>query len=201
MVAGLAWWLLGTKPAAPSASVQSPAAQVSPAAPADASPAVVPPAPVAPPAAAVEPPPPVAPVTAGPAVASPAVSSAAAPAQAVPAARPAPKAADAAPKPAPKPRANAQTQAPAANEPPWQHDGPRGPAPATLSQPSAAPAPASAGESLGPLRAALRQCDSQDNMLSKGVCVVRARHQHCGSNWGKVPECPMSNRNNDPYSN
>jgi Meckel syndrome type 1 protein len=51
------------------------------------------------------------------------------------------------------------------------------------------------------LRAALRQCDSQDNMLSKGVCVVRARHQHCGSNWGKVPECPMSNRNNDPYSN
>ena len=49
--------------------------------------------------------------------------------------------------------------------------------------------------------AALRQCDSQDNMLSKGVCVVRARHQHCGSNWGKVPECPMSNRNNDPYSN
>ena len=168
---------------------------------ADARSAAVHPAAGAAPAAAVEPPPPVAPVTAGPAVASPAVGSAAAPAQAAPAARPAPKTADAAPKPAPKPRANAQTQAPAANEPPWQHDGPRGPAPATLSQPSAAPAPAPAGEGLGPLRAALRQCDSQDNMLSKGVCVVRARHQHCGSNWGKVPECPMSNRNNDPYSN
>jgi Meckel syndrome type 1 protein len=55
-------------------------------------------------------------------------------------------------------------------------------------------------EGLGPLRAALRQCDRDDNLLTRGVCVVRARHQHCGSNWGKVPECPMSNRNNDPYT-
>jgi Meckel syndrome type 1 protein len=56
-------------------------------------------------------------------------------------------------------------------------------------------------DGLGPLRAALRQCDRDDNMFSKGVCVVKARHQHCGNNWGRVPECPMSRRNADPYAN
>lgn len=138
-------------------------------------------------------------------MAPPAVVSATAPA--LPASRPAAQPADAAQKPpAPKPRGNAQ----AANDPPWPHAGSRAPAPATLPQPGTVTAPqqpaviygtAPQGDGLGPLRAALRQCDSQDNMLSKGVCVVRARHQHCGSNWGRVPECPMSNRNNDPYSN
>lgn len=223
VVAGLAWWLLMAKPqnetavarqsgmpsstqvadAAPAAGpkIVIESAPAAPAAPVAAAPAALPePAPAAPvasPAVVTEP--------LQPQVVAPAPVAAAAPTPApAAAAKSAPKASEAAPKP-PKPRTGAQP----ANEPPWPHAGSRSPAPPTLSgTPAPAPQPpavtvitAPPADGLGPLRAALRQCDREDNMFSKGVCVVKARHQHCGNHWGRVPDCPMSSRNNDPYAN
>ncbi|BEU94559.1 hypothetical protein ACDW_02640 [Acidovorax sp. DW039] len=179
LTAALAWWLWGGKPAVSSPSVagKAPVIAVEQASPGTA-PAVV--APAAPAVPAV-------PVTTPPPAEAPADASAVPPAtrSAAPAARPAgngPVAANPA----------------AGSEPPWPHGGSREPAPPSLSRPASPPTPVAEG--LGPLRAALRQCDRDDNLLTRGVCVVRARHQHCGSHWGKVPECPMSNRNNDPYT-
>lgn len=134
-------------------------------------------------------------------------ASSAEPPSATPAPRPPPGTqAQAAPARAPRPVAPRNS-----NEPPWQHPGSRAPAPANLSGAGATPvpaatpapvvAPAPAPDPLGPLRADLRQCDGEPNILSKGVCVVRARHRHCGSHWGKVPECPLSQRSGDPYNN
>lgn len=177
LAAALGWWLWGGKPAVSSPSVagNKPVIAVEQASPGTAPPAV---AAVAAPAAPVTPPP-QAPAPADASAVPPATRSAA---------------------PAARPAGNGPVAANpgAASEPPWPHGGSREPAPPTLSRPANPPPPVAEG--LGPLRAALRQCDRDDNLLTRGVCVVRARHQHCGSNWGKVPECPMSNRNNDPYT-
>ena len=214
VVAGLAWWLLVAKPQSQPAVAQQAGTQMADAAPSSGPKIVIESAPAAPvvaaPAALPEPEP-AAPVASTavvteplqPQVVAPAPVAAAAPAPTA-AIKPAPKASEAAPKP-PKPRPGAQP----ANEPPWPHAGSRAPAPPTLSNaPAPAPQPpavtvitAPPADGLGPLRAALRQCDREDNMFSKGVCVVKARHQHCGNNWGRVPDCPMSSRNNDPYAN
>jgi hypothetical protein len=214
VVAGLAWWLLVAKPQSQPAVAQQVGTQMADAAPSSGPKIVIESAPAAPvvaaPAALPEPAP-AAPVASPavvteplqPQVVAPAPVAAAAPAPTA-AIKPAPKASEAAPKP-PKPRPGAQP----ANEPPWPHAGSRAPAPPTLSN-APAPAPqqpavtvitAPPADGLGPLRAALRQCDREDNMFSKGVCVVKARHQHCGNHWGRVPDCPMSSRNNDPYAN
>ena len=199
VVAGLAWWLLMAKPQNETAVARQSGMPSSTQVADAADPAALPEpaAPVASPAVVTEP--------LQPQVVAPAPVAAAAPTPApAAAAKSAPKASEAAPKP-PKPRTGAQP----ANEPPWPHAGSRSPAPPTLSgTPAPAPQPpavtvitAPPADGLGPLRAALRQCDREDNMFSKGVCVVKARHQHCGNHWGRVPDCPMSSRNNDPYAN
>ncbi|NIC42821.1 hypothetical protein HA630_17410 [Aquabacterium sp. A08] len=70
---------------------------------------------------------------------------------------------------------------------------PPAPAPAAPPPPTV-PSPAPASE-LDILRGALQRCDAKDNLLSKGACILKARHKHCGSLWGQVPECPLSNNN------
>ena len=102
-------------------------------------------------------------------------------------------------KPAPKP-------APKPERPPTQPLPPLVFTPAPL--PSAQPAPALVSPPPPPpvaapaapagadrVRAALKQCDSESNLITKGICVVKVRHQTCGDLWGKIPECPMSQQN------
>ena len=180
LVGALAWWLLRDAPALASAPAASPAVAAITAIATAAAPARTPDEEIitepAEPAATV------APAAALP-LETPAVVASAP-------ARPAP------PRQRPAPGAS--------NDPPWQHPGSRAPAPASLSAAGAAPvaaAPLPPPDPLAPLRADLRQCDGESNILGKGVCVVRARHRHCGNHWGKVPECPLSQRNHDPYDN
>jgi Meckel syndrome type 1 protein len=74
------------------------------------------------------------------------------------------------------------------------------PAP-TVPPPEAAPTPPAANPQGGKtpldlLRAELKVCDGKNNLLSRGACIIKARHKHCGDMWGKTPECPLSNSSN-----
>lgn len=191
VVGALAWWMLRDAPAVASVPAASPAAAAVTAAVTARTPDEEIITEPAEPAAPVAPEPPVtATPAAAPALETPAVVASAAPA------RPAP------PRQRPAPGAS--------NDPPWNHPGSRAPAPASLSGAGAAPVPAPPPvadapvpppDPLAPLHADLRQCDGESNILGKGVCVVRARHRHCGTHWGKVPECPLAQRSRDPYDN
>lgn len=187
LVGALAWWLLRDAPAAASVPVAAPAEATAPTVARTPDEDII--------TEAAEP--------AGPAPAEPAVALVPDPAVAA-----APSAVASAPvRPAPpRPR-----PAPGdSNDPPWQHPGSRAPAPASLSGPAAATTPAAAPvaaaplpppDPLAPLRADLRQCDGEAHMLGKGMCVVRVRHRHCGNHWGKVPECPLGQRNDELHNN
>lgn len=47
------------------------------------------------------------------------------------------------------------------------------------------------------IRAGLLGCDDELSLFTKIVCEVNVRHHRCGELWGKIPECPVRQRNNN----
>lgn len=74
------------------------------------------------------------------------------------------------------------------------------PAPAPAPAPVPAPVPAAPAPLAGAdrVRAALRQCDGESNLFTKGFCVVKVRQLNCGDLWGKIPDCPLTKQNDSP---
>jgi hypothetical protein len=85
--------------------------------------------------------------------------------------------ADARPAPSPPAPAAAPARAPASTPP----------SAAVAAAPKVATSPSV--DALARLREELASCTRED-FIGRVVCGQRARFRHCGSYWGKVPECP-----------